>query len=158
MKALKKNRIAAVLTLAASALFLAQTALAAYPPDATRTAGPQASEVHVTSSNGFNLAVMVVGAEGESSDAVSCPVPGKEADTPEMVLFLADPQGEIVQNARVHFRVTDPEGNETHLPVTEELAGYTAPVKCASAGTYQVVATVVTGTEFLQEKFQYTVR
>lgn len=139
-----------LITLIACVSMLVQAGLsfASLPQPGAAPSQDTPQEVHLVSQKGFQLAFMLQPPQKAS-------VAG--ADMAELMLFLADGNGQPVHNAKVAFTVVSPGGATMESDARSEAGRYASGVYSPSAGTYVVKAEVRIGKQMLSDWFTYQV-
>ncbi|WP_305044220.1 hypothetical protein [Geoalkalibacter sp.] len=155
---LKKDTIGLSLTLVSTLFTLfAGPTHASLAPDTPIVEKSKVAEMHLATVDGFNLAFMLVGSDipQAQGEAAAC---SQTADSPRLVLFVADPSGNMVDKAQVQLEIIDPSGHHETLPAPAASAGYSAPVDCSLPGNYQVNARILAPAGIFEERFNYLVQ
>ncbi len=72
---------------------------------------------------------------------------------PQLVLFVADPEGEPVQDAQVIFTVIDPQGTNLLAEATPRNGGYALRLNGRSSSAIRIETVVVTSRQMLIDDF-----
>ncbi len=77
---------------------------------------------------------------------------------PQLVLFVADPEGDPVQDAQVIFTVIDPQGANLLAEATPRNGGYALRLNGRSSSTLRIETVVVTSRQMLLDDFHLTAK
>ncbi|BCR06297.1 hypothetical protein DESUT3_33660 [Desulfuromonas versatilis] len=77
---------------------------------------------------------------------------------PQLVLFVADPEGEPVEDAQVIFTVIDPQGTNLLAEATPRNGGYALRLNGRSSSTLRIETVVVKSRQMLLDDFHFAVK
>lgn len=118
--------------------------------------GHEGAGIHESSVEGhqFTYELIDIMAKMEGQEGVDM----SKVKSHHMMVYITDPEGDIVTGAKVGFKVVGPDGSEQKVMAMAMAGGYGADVDFKAAGSYKIATKAVYADNKLIDRFSYEVK
>ncbi|MCF8036027.1 MAG: hypothetical protein K9K62_04045 [Desulfobacteraceae bacterium] len=109
-------------------------------------------QIHESTVNAYSLAYNLIDMGGAGAE-----MEGHEGSAPthHLMVYIIDPEGSPVNEAKVGFLVKGPEGKQQKVMAMGMAGGYGADISLQHPGEYTIRTKAVAGDETLLDSFEY---
>lgn len=118
--------------------------------------GRRGELIHTSTVDSHELAYHLIDMEGAGADMEARESLGGQKPTHHLMLYITDPQGNPVKNAKTGFLIKGPEGTEQKSMAMAMANGFGADISLQKPGEYSIKAKVVSENQTLMDGFVYT--
>jgi hypothetical protein len=118
--------------------------------------GRRGELIHTSTVDNHELAYHLIDMEGAGAEMEAMDSLGGQKPTHHLMLYVTDPQGNPVKEARAGFLLKGPEGTEQRAMAMAMANGFGADISLQTPGEYSIKAKVVTGNQTLMDGFVYS--